>query len=145
MLQANPYVIETHGLSKTYKNIHALNMLDLQVHQNSIFGFLGPNGAGKTTTIKLMLGTLFDSREPVISIPLGVLFLQQNLIGFFPALRYVLPWNLTVPIGNTPSIVLYLMQNTPVSQDQLITLTVIVVESLFFISIGLWRFNREEF
>jgi ABC-2 type transport system ATP-binding protein len=56
MIQANPYVIETHDLSKTYKNIHALSSLDLKVHQNSIFGFLGPNGAGKTTTIKLMLG-----------------------------------------------------------------------------------------
>jgi len=56
MNESNPYVIETHGLSKTYKNIHALSSLDLMVHQNSIFGFLGPNGAGKTTTIKLMLG-----------------------------------------------------------------------------------------
>lgn len=56
MSQTQPYVIETHNLSKTYKNIRALNALDLKVHQNSIFGFLGPNGAGKTTTIKLMLG-----------------------------------------------------------------------------------------
>ena len=56
MAQANPYVIETHGLSKTYKKLQALTRLDLRVHQNSIFGFLGPNGAGKTTTIKLMLG-----------------------------------------------------------------------------------------
>jgi ABC-2 type transport system ATP-binding protein len=56
MSQTHPYVIETHNLSKTYKNIRALNALDLKVHQNSIFGFLGPNGAGKTTTIKLMLG-----------------------------------------------------------------------------------------
>ena len=56
MNQTLPYVIETHNLSKTYKNIRALNALELKVHQNSIFGFLGPNGAGKTTTIKLMLG-----------------------------------------------------------------------------------------
>jgi ABC-2 type transport system ATP-binding protein len=56
MNQAHPYVIETNKLSKTYKNIRALNGLDIKVHQNSIFGFLGPNGAGKTTTIKLMLG-----------------------------------------------------------------------------------------
>jgi ABC-2 type transport system ATP-binding protein len=56
MTTPNSYVIETHGLSKTYKDIHALSLLDLMVHQNSIFGFLGPNGAGKTTTIKLMLG-----------------------------------------------------------------------------------------
>jgi ABC-2 type transport system ATP-binding protein len=52
------YVIETHELSKTYKNVQALKDLDLKVHQNSIFGFLGPNGAGKTTTIKLMLGLI---------------------------------------------------------------------------------------
>jgi ABC-2 type transport system ATP-binding protein len=56
MNQINQYVIETQGLSKTYKNLQALKSLDLRVHQNSIFGFLGPNGAGKTTTIKLMLG-----------------------------------------------------------------------------------------
>ena len=49
-------VIETTGLSKTYKNIQALKSLDLKVRQHSIFGFLGPNGAGKTTTIKLLLG-----------------------------------------------------------------------------------------
>ncbi|HSB67322.1 MAG TPA: ABC transporter ATP-binding protein [Anaerolineales bacterium] len=51
-----PLVIETHGLSKTYKNVSALKSLDLKVPQHSIFGFLGPNGAGKTTTIKLLLG-----------------------------------------------------------------------------------------
>ena len=49
-------VIETHGLTKTYKGVQALKSLDLQVTQNSICGFLGPNGAGKTTTIKLLLG-----------------------------------------------------------------------------------------
>jgi len=54
-------VIETHGLSKSYKNIQALSSLDLKVSHNSIFGFLGPNGAGKTTTIKLMLGLIRPS------------------------------------------------------------------------------------
>ena len=56
MSLSDPYVIETHGLSKVYKDIRALDALDLKVRHNSIFGFLGPNGAGKTTTIKLMLG-----------------------------------------------------------------------------------------
>jgi len=51
-----PPVIETHGLTKTYKGVEALKPLDLQVQKNSICGFLGPNGAGKTTTIKLLLG-----------------------------------------------------------------------------------------
>jgi ABC-2 type transport system ATP-binding protein len=50
------WVIQTSGLSKTYKNIQALKGLSLKVPRHSIFGFLGPNGAGKTTTIKLLLG-----------------------------------------------------------------------------------------
>jgi ABC-2 type transport system ATP-binding protein len=54
--ESTPAVIETFGLSKTYKGVQALKPLDLQVHPNSICGFLGPNGAGKTTTIKLLLG-----------------------------------------------------------------------------------------
>jgi ABC-2 type transport system ATP-binding protein len=49
-------VIETHGLSKSYKGVQALKALDLQVQEHTICGFLGPNGAGKTTTIKLLLG-----------------------------------------------------------------------------------------
>jgi len=55
-MAATDLVIETHGLSKTYKETQALKLLDLTVSKNSIFGFLGPNGAGKTTTIKLLLG-----------------------------------------------------------------------------------------
>jgi ABC-2 type transport system ATP-binding protein len=49
-------VIETHGLSKSYKGVTALKGLDLSVPMHSICGFLGPNGAGKTTTIRLLLG-----------------------------------------------------------------------------------------
>lgn len=52
------WVIETHGLSKSYKGVEALKSLELKVPKNSIFGFLGPNGAGKTTTIKLLLGLI---------------------------------------------------------------------------------------
>jgi len=52
----NNLVIQTYGLTKTYKGTNALQNLDLQVPHNSICGFLGPNGAGKSTTIKLLLG-----------------------------------------------------------------------------------------
>ena len=49
-------VINTQGLTKTFKGVNALQSLNLKVPKNSIFGFLGPNGAGKTTAIKLLLG-----------------------------------------------------------------------------------------
>lgn len=52
----NDYVIETHGLSKSFGDVHALRGVDLKVPRHSIFGFLGPNGAGKTTFMKALLG-----------------------------------------------------------------------------------------
>src|SRR5512139_3728935 len=58
---SNSLVIETHNLTKTYKETQALEGLNLTVKQHSIFGFLGPNGAGKSTTIKLLLGLIQPS------------------------------------------------------------------------------------
>ncbi len=58
MIPNEPMVIQTRGLSKTFKEVQALNGLDLNVPKNSIFGFLGPNGSGKSTTIKLLLGLI---------------------------------------------------------------------------------------
>jgi ABC-2 type transport system ATP-binding protein len=48
--------ISTHGLTKRYGAVSALQDLDLTVPQGAIYGFLGPNGAGKTTTIRLLMG-----------------------------------------------------------------------------------------
>ena len=50
------WVIQTHELGKTYRDVAALQPLNLKVPPHSIFGFLGPNGAGKSTTIRLLLG-----------------------------------------------------------------------------------------
>src|SRR4030065_477896 len=58
---SNSIVIETHNLSKVYKEAQALKDLNLTVKEHSIFGFLGPNGAGKSTTIKLLLGLIQPS------------------------------------------------------------------------------------
>jgi ABC-2 type transport system ATP-binding protein len=52
------FIIETNGLTKSFKGQPALRGLDLRVPNGSIFGFLGRNGAGKTTTIKTLMGLL---------------------------------------------------------------------------------------
>jgi ABC-2 type transport system ATP-binding protein len=49
-------VIETHGLSKRFKERLAVDGVDLAVPAGCCFGFLGPNGAGKTTLIRMLLG-----------------------------------------------------------------------------------------
>lgn len=48
--------IQVNALVKTYGSVRALDGLDLQVQDGSIFGFLGPNGAGKTTTLRILTG-----------------------------------------------------------------------------------------
>ena len=50
--------INTSGLTRKFGNLTAVNALNLDVPQGSIYGFLGPNGAGKTTTIRLLLGLI---------------------------------------------------------------------------------------
>jgi ABC-2 type transport system ATP-binding protein len=56
MNQSEKFVIETNGLGKSFAGAQALQNVNLQVPQHSIFGFLGPNGAGKTTLMKILLG-----------------------------------------------------------------------------------------
>ena len=47
--------IETHDLTKVYnRKFTAVNSLNLEIPDKTIFGMLGPNGAGKTTTIKML-------------------------------------------------------------------------------------------
>ncbi|MBN1231547.1 MAG: ABC transporter ATP-binding protein [Anaerolineales bacterium] len=52
------YAILTDNLSMDFKNVKAVDQLNLEVPIGNIFGFLGPNGSGKTTTIRLLLGLL---------------------------------------------------------------------------------------
>ena len=51
-------VIEILGLTKKFKNLTAVDDLDLTVLKGDVFGFLGPNGAGKSTTIRMMLSLI---------------------------------------------------------------------------------------
>ena len=48
--------IQTTALVKRYKDITAVNKLDLEINRGELFSLLGVNGAGKTTTIKMLTG-----------------------------------------------------------------------------------------
>lgn len=44
------------GVGKNYKNISALDDINLEVYRGEIFGFIGPDGAGKTTLLRMAMG-----------------------------------------------------------------------------------------
>ncbi|MBQ3728486.1 MAG: ABC transporter ATP-binding protein, partial [Spirochaetales bacterium] len=46
--------IEIRKLTKDYKDIRAVDNLDLEIQEGELFALLGVNGAGKTTTIKML-------------------------------------------------------------------------------------------
>lgn len=50
--------IHTSELTRRFGSLAAVNGIDLNVPEHSVYGFLGPNGAGKTTTIRMLLGLL---------------------------------------------------------------------------------------
>lgn len=80
--------IETKDLTKVYSNnFTAVNSLNLEIPEKSIFGMLGPNGAGKTTTIKMLTcliqptsGQAFVGGYDVSKNPNEV----RNLLGMVP-------------------------------------------------------------
>jgi ABC-2 type transport system ATP-binding protein len=51
-------ILEIRGLTKIYGAVRALDGIDLDVQEGSVYGFLGPNGAGKTTTIRILAGLI---------------------------------------------------------------------------------------
>lgn len=51
-------IIEVNHLSKEFREIKAVNQLNLNVYKGDVFGFLGPNGAGKSTTIRMLLSLI---------------------------------------------------------------------------------------
>ena len=46
--------IQVQGLEKSFKDLHVLRGVDLEIARGSIFALLGSNGSGKTTTVKIL-------------------------------------------------------------------------------------------
>ena len=47
--------------NRKYRDVRAVDGIDLVVGEGERIGFLGPNGAGKTTTLKMLTGLLHPS------------------------------------------------------------------------------------
>jgi ABC-2 type transport system ATP-binding protein len=94
MPKGNGHVIETDNLTRKFKDVVAVDNLNLQIEQGEIFGLVGPDGAGKTTTIRLLCAIMnptsgsakvagFDSVEEAEEIKKRIGYMAQrfNLYG----------------------------------------------------------------
>jgi len=63
MTEAPP--VKARGLVKRYKEVLAVDHIDLNVNVGDVYGFLGPNGAGKTTTLRMALGLIVPTEGTV--------------------------------------------------------------------------------
>jgi lipooligosaccharide transport system ATP-binding protein len=48
------YIIKTRNLTKKFKDLLAVDDINLEVEKGECFGLLGPNGAGKTSLIRMI-------------------------------------------------------------------------------------------
>ena len=51
-------IVEINSLSKSFKDVTAVDDLSFSVEPGQVCGLLGPNGAGKTTTLRMLVGLI---------------------------------------------------------------------------------------
>ena len=91
-------MIETHGLTKRYRDLVAADNVSFRVNKGEIVGFLGPNGAGKTTTMKMLTGFMPATEGRAVVAGFDVFEAPMEVkrrIGYLPESPPVYP-NLTV-------------------------------------------------
>ncbi len=85
-------IIVTRNLTKKYKQLIAVDKVNLAIEEGECFGLLGPNGAGKTTLTRLITGVSPSTSGEVwiegkalkayareIKAAIGVVFQEDNL------------------------------------------------------------------
>lgn len=90
--------IQTKKLTKKYKDITAVDALDLEVEEGGLFSLLGVNGAGKTTTIKMLSCLTKPSEGDALLLGKSIVHNAaevKSIIGVSPQETAVAP-NLTV-------------------------------------------------
>lgn len=99
-------MIVIENLVKKYKDVTALQGLNLEVKPGQIYGFLGPNGAGKSTTILSTLGLIFPQQGRIQLFDLevfrdgkydeGKLVEAKRRIGYMP--EHATLWDFLTPV-----------------------------------------------
>lgn len=94
---ASAAALEVRGLRKTYGDFTALDGVDLDVAEGTVFGFLGPNGAGKTTTLRIVTGLAAPDAGSVRLFGHGAASAEaRRVTGFLPDVPGFYGW-MTAP------------------------------------------------
>lgn len=93
------YLMETRNLVKQYKDLTAVNGVDLSITKGICFGLLGPNGAGKTTLIEVIEDIILPTSGEVLykGAPrtrhfreeIGIMFQQTALLSFLTVVETI--------------------------------------------------------
>ncbi len=59
-------LVSTHGLSKQYSGLKAVNHVDFELPKGQVRALIGPNGAGKTTFVGMLSGRIKSTSGSVI-------------------------------------------------------------------------------
>jgi len=115
--------LHVRNLRKAYKDVLAVDGLELEVRAGECFGLLGPNGAGKTTTMEIceglvsadsgdveMLGMRWDSGAAQLRQRLGVQLQDTQLADKLTVLETVRLFRSFYHAGPTPAEVIALVQ-----------------------------------
>ncbi|WNL37451.1 ABC transporter ATP-binding protein [Halomonas sp. PAMB 3232] len=76
-----PPVLETRGLTKTFRGFTAVDGVDLRVQEGHIHALIGPNGAGKTTVFNLLTKFLPPTRGEILYRGKPITSLKSNQIA----------------------------------------------------------------
>jgi branched-chain amino acid transport system ATP-binding protein len=77
LTMAAPELLVIRQLSKRFGGLHAIDGLDLTLHEGQIFSIIGPNGAGKSTLFNLISGISRPDHGQI-------LFDGENVTGMRP-------------------------------------------------------------
>jgi len=131
MAAAAGIALQVRNLRKAYKDVQAVDGLDLEVRAGECFGLLGPNGAGKTTTMEIceglteadsgeleMLGMRWESDARQLRQRLGIQLQDTQLAEKLTVLETVRLFRSFYDVGPTPAEVIALVELTEKSNSR---------------------------
>jgi ABC-2 type transport system ATP-binding protein len=122
-MRADGSALRVSGLRKRYKDVVAVDGIDLEVRAGECFGLVGPNGAGKTTTIEIcegltardagdvdVLGMRWETDAPALRQRLGIQLQETQLTDKLTVLETLRLFRSFYRQGSTPETVIALVQ-----------------------------------